>query len=111
MPKTPKQLLDWLDREAAEFGSATTREYYLNSAGLKDDLALAPIYERHAAMFERKTVDQLLATKTKDERLPNLREFAVGGYLEQAAKHLTEEIAARETADSLTVDHLAPVVL
>ncbi len=67
MPKTAKQLLDWLDREAAGFGTATTREYYLNYAGLKDDLALAPIYKRYAALFKRKTVDQLLATKTKDE--------------------------------------------
>ena len=104
MPKTAKQLLDWLDREAAGFGTATTREYYLNYAGLKDDLTLAPIYKRYAALFKRKTVDQLLATKTKDGRLPNLREFAVGGYLEQAAKHLTEEIAARETADSVEWD-------
>jgi len=100
MVQTSKQLLDWLDRQAEEFGTATTREYYLNYAGLKDDLALAPIYERHAALFERETVDKLLSAKARDERLRNLREFAVMGYLEQAAKELTEQIAARETADS-----------
>ncbi len=104
MPQTPKQLLDWLDAGAQAFGGATTKEYYLNYAGLKEDLALSPIYKRHAKLFRRSTVDQLLRSKTKDPRLPNLREFAVGGYLEQAAKHLTEEIAARETGDSVEWD-------
>ncbi len=97
--QTPRQLLDWIDEEAAKFGSATTCEYYLNHAGLKDDLDLAPIFRKHAKLFKRETADQLLKTKTKDQRLRNLREFVVGGYLERAARKLTEQIAARETAD------------
>ena len=97
----PSDLLDRLDREAAAFSGATTREYYLNYAGLKDDLELGPIFKRHAALFRRKIVDEVLALKTKDKRYPHLREFVLGGYLEQAAKELTEEIASRETADSI----------
>jgi hypothetical protein len=97
----PSDLLDRLDREAAEFSGATTREYYLNYAGLKDDLALAEIFERHAWLFQRDTVDEVLSLRTDDERYPHLREFVVGGYLEQAARELTEEIASRETADSI----------
>jgi hypothetical protein len=104
MPQTPKQFLNWLDSEAAEFGTKTTREFYQNYAGLKDKLALASIYRKHAKLFERETVDKLLRTRSKDKRLPNLREFAVGGYLEQAAKKLTEKIAARETSDSIEWD-------
>jgi hypothetical protein len=94
-------LLDRLDQEAEAFSGATTREYYLNYAGLKDDLAIAPIFARHAALFSRETVDGVLATPSEDPRYPHLREFVVGGYLDQAAKELTEEIAARETADSI----------
>jgi hypothetical protein len=101
MPPETAELLDWLDREAEAFSSETTREYYLNSAGLKDDLALAPIFERHAELFQRETVDRALAARTEDPRRPHLREFVVDGYLEQAAKELTEQIAARETSDTV----------
>ena len=105
MPSAPAtELLDWLDEQAAAFSGATTREYYLNSAGLKDDLALAPIFERHADLFRRETVDQVLGAEADDPRLPHLRQFVAEGYLEQAVKELTEEIAARETADSVTWD-------
>ena len=95
-------LLDWLDKQADAFSGATNREYYLNYAGLKDDLALAPIFERHADLFQRETVDRVLSAGTEDPRSSHLRQFAVEGYLEQAVKELTEEIAARETADTVT---------
>jgi hypothetical protein len=105
MPKlTGRRLLDWLDRQAEAFESATTREYYLNYAGLKDDLALAPIFEHHAGLFRRETVQHILRARTKDPRLPHLREFVVQGHLEQAAKELTEEIAGRETRDTVEWD-------
>jgi hypothetical protein len=103
-PETTGDLLDWLDREAEAFSGATSREYYLNYAGLKDDLALAPIFERHAELFQRETVERVVQAKTVDPRATNLREFVVDGYLEQAAKELTEEIAGRETADSVEWD-------
>lgn len=93
--------LDWLDAEAEAFSGATTREYYLNYAGHKEDLALAPIFERHADLFRRETVDRVLAGGSQDPRAPNLREFVVHGYLDQAAKQLTEEIANRETRDTV----------
>jgi hypothetical protein len=96
----PDELFDWLDREAESFSSETTREYYLNRAGLKDDLSLAPIFERHARLFERETVDRALAAGD-DPRAPHLREFVVDGFMEQAAKELTEQIAARETSDTV----------
>ncbi len=103
-PANDDELLDWLDEQAEAFSGATTREYYLNYAGLKDDLALAPIFERHAELFRRETVERALGIEADDPRAPHLREFVVDGYLEQAAKELTEEIAAKETADSVEWD-------
>ncbi len=103
-PTGPSDLLDWLDGEAEAFSGATTREYYLNYAGLKDDLELAPIFERHAGLFRRETVERVLGAKTDDPRAANLREFVVNGYLDQAAKELTEAIAGRETADTVEWD-------
>lgn len=95
------EFLDWLDGEAEAFSGETTREYYLNYAGHKDDLALAPIFERHADLFRRETVDRVLIADAEDPRAPNLREFVVHSYLDQAAKHLTEAIANRETSDTV----------
>lgn len=100
-PRTDAHLLDWLDTQAEAFSSATTREYYLNYSGQKDDLSLTPIYERHAELFQRETVGRLLALPEGDERLPHLRQFIVEGYLDQAVKELTEEIATRETSDTV----------
>ncbi len=103
-PNDPRHLLDWLDRQAEDFSGATTREYYLNHAGHKNDLTLAPIFERHAELFRRDTVERVLRSRSKDRRVAHLRQFVVDGYLEQAAKELTEEIAARETADTVEWD-------
>ncbi len=96
--------IDWLDDQAAAFSGATTLEYYLNYAGLKDALSLAPIFRRHRSLFTRTTVDRVLRSKSKDPRLPNLREFVVDGYLEQAAGTVTEAIAGRETEDTVRWD-------
>ncbi|HXF50318.1 MAG TPA: hypothetical protein VNM43_01400 [Dehalococcoidia bacterium] len=94
-------LLDRLEAEAEAFASELSREYYLNYAGLKDRLEIAPIYARHAALFSRETVDALLEADDDDPRLPELRWFVVEGYLDQAAKELTERIAERETTDTV----------
>jgi hypothetical protein len=93
--------VDELDSEAEQFSSAVSREHYLNYAGLKDELRIAPIYEQHVRLFERATVDRMMRDAPDDERVRNLREFVVDGYLDQAAKELTEELAGRETADSI----------
>jgi len=92
--------LDCLDREAEVFDSALAREYYLNHSGQKDDLELEPIFRRHAHLFTTETIDALRRADPADARLPALREFAVSGYLENAARSLTEEISRRETTDT-----------
>ncbi len=97
-------LLDRIEAEAEAFASELSREYYLNYAGLKDRLEIAPIYARHAMLFSRETVDALLRTDGQSEddpRLAELRWFVVEGYLDQAAKDLTERIAERETTDTV----------
>jgi hypothetical protein len=95
-------LLDRLDREAEAFSSALSLEHYLNYSGQKKRLTLTPIFERHASLFQRRTVEALKATDRADPRYAALRRFAVDGYLEQAAKELTEEVTYRETTDTFT---------
>ena len=102
MPAKP--LLDRLDAEAEAFSRDLTREYYLNGAGLKEELSIVPIFERHARLFTKKTIAALNAAPRGDERWSSLRAFVVEGYLEDAAKSLSETIASRETGDTATVD-------
>ncbi|MGA2286118.1 MAG: hypothetical protein ABSG55_07615 [Dehalococcoidia bacterium] len=98
------RLLDRLDAEAETFSRDLTREYYLNGAGLKEELSIVPIFQRHAALFSKATLDALDKAPPDDQRRPPLRAFAVEGYLENAAKSLSEAIAARETTDAATWD-------
>jgi hypothetical protein len=99
-----KPLLDRLDAEAEAFSRDLTREYCLNGAGLKEDLSIAPIFEQHAGLFTKRSVNALNRAPRDDERWPPLRAFVVEGYLENAAKTLSEAIAARETGDTANVD-------
>ncbi len=97
-------LLDRLDAEAETFSRDLTREYYLNGAGLKEELSIVPIFQRHAALFSKATLDALAKASPDDPRRQPLRAFAAEGYLENAAKSLSETLAARETTDATTWD-------
>ena len=47
------------ERDLAAFISQREEELYQHGAGLHDELALEPIYERHASLFTRDVVDEL----------------------------------------------------
>jgi hypothetical protein len=47
------------ERDLAAFISQREEELYQHGAGLHDDLAREPIYERHASLFTRDVVDEL----------------------------------------------------
>jgi hypothetical protein len=101
---TTGTLLDQLDREAEQFAGAVDREHYLNGSGQKDDLELAPIYQRHASLFSAKTIDGLASADASDERFPELRRLVIEGHLDHAANAVTEELSARETKDTVEWD-------
>ena len=102
--------------QAEAFIAEIGEEYYLNHSGQKGDLALRPIYERHASLFSAERISALrdLASDApadgsrgsgasdgtngsagREARL--LARFAVDGYLERAVADLTEQIAEAET--------------
>ena len=85
--------------EAEEFMSAIDREHYLHFAGLKDEYEIEPIYERHARLFGREAVDDLRA---EDNRV--LLKFAAEGYVEQAVKDLSAELARLEASLEVELD-------
>jgi len=95
---------------AAAFSAELGVELYRHFAGLADELAIEPIYERHGALFTRAAVDELraLAAGADDgdgaRGLRALTSFAVEGFLGQATKELDAELARREAELTLAVD-------
>jgi hypothetical protein len=85
--------------EAEAFVSALDREYYLHFAGLKDEFEIEEIYTRHPRLFRREAVDAL-----RDSGSRELLRFAAEGYVEQAVKGLSAELARLEATLEVRVD-------
>jgi hypothetical protein len=79
--------------QAEEFLTALDREYYLHFSGQKEDFEIEAIYERHAGLFSREAVEAL---RGGDSRV--LLKFAAEGYVEQAVKELSAELARLEAS-------------
>jgi len=97
--------------EAEAFIAELSREYYEHYAGLEDDFAIEPIYERHAGLFSREAVDELRELAERDggsaddrRRLRTLLEFGVDGHLGLATKSIDAELARTEAGLTLDVD-------
>lgn len=84
-------MVEEFERDIEAFAQEETREVYLVWAGLKEELELAPIYERHAHLFSldavKRTLDRAMGKRTR-----YIAEFLTLGYLENKVKSLTEEI-------------------
>jgi hypothetical protein len=85
--------------DAEEFVSSLDREYYLHYAGLRDEFDIEPIYEQHAELFSRDSVQRL-----REEGTPPLLEFAVHGLIGRATKAEQAELARREASLEIEAD-------
>ena len=86
-------------REAEAFVSALDREYYLHFSGRKDEFEIEAIYERHADLFSRASVDALRSAGNA-----TLLRFGAEGSVEQAVKELAAEFARLEATLEVEVD-------
>lgn len=88
------------EREVASFLAAREEELYQHGAGLRDQLALTPIYDRHAALFSRETVDALRGLLdvggTQQAGNRALLAFATDGYIERHIAALTDALGTAE---------------
>ena len=103
--------LDAYRSSAEAFLSELTGEYYRHYAGLKDEYAIEPIYERHGELFTRQAVDGLreragrsAAGSEEHRRLSMLVDFAVDGYVGQASKRAEADLALREASTMLELE-------
>ena len=87
---------DAYERAAGAFLAESEEEQYQHLAGLRDTLALEPIYARHAALFARKAVDRLRraveAGGAEVGRNRALLALATDGYLQRSVAPLTDAL-------------------
>jgi hypothetical protein len=92
------------ERNLGAFISQREEELYQHGAGLHDELGLAPIYERHAALFDRSAIDALrrLLDGGGAEEGHNraLLAVATDGFIERSVSALTDALG---TAEATTV--------
>ena len=91
---------DGADRFIAELDE----EFYLHYAGLKEELELAPIYERHADLTRLEQAQALGATVDSDAGIRELWRFSAEGYLGDLTRDQAEKVAALEASLEATID-------
>jgi hypothetical protein len=95
--------IDSYSTAAEQFVSELDREYYLHYAGYKQEFEIEPIYDRHADLFERATVEWLrerfhgAADGDDRRRTRYLLQLAVEGFIGQATKAQASALAERES--------------
>jgi hypothetical protein len=107
MATAPAALRD-LDayREGADrFVAELNEEFYLHYAGLKDELSLEPIYERHAELTTLEACHGLSAAASGGPAsLSSLWRFACEGFLGELTRKEEEQIAGLEASLTASVD-------
>ncbi|MEW6207546.1 MAG: hypothetical protein AB1631_04210 [Acidobacteriota bacterium] len=91
--------------EYVDFISALMREYYLHHSGRKEDLEVARIYDRYSDLFSPDAIDRIRREleqtsehfETERAALRRRLLFAMEHFLENSARHITEEISQYES--------------
>ena len=87
------------ERQVGAFLAESEDELYQHGAGLRDELALAPIYTKHAALFSREAVDALrsaLDAGAGEAGRRAMLAFATDGYIAGKVAGLTDAIGTAE---------------
>jgi hypothetical protein len=95
--------LNAYQQRAEEFLIEISREFYAVGSGQKDRLEIAAIYDRYADLFAEAAVRGLL-DEMDGKETRYLAEFAVGGYLDNRVKALSEEITNAELSTTVPWD-------
>jgi hypothetical protein len=98
--RTPAFKRSAYEQEAEQFLAERAEETYRCFAGLRDRLAVAEIYERHASLFARSSIDALHTLTDgggpEAARDRALLAFATDGFVDHGVATLTDAIATAE---------------
>jgi hypothetical protein len=96
--------VDAYREEADRFVAALDEETYVHLAGLKDELELAPIYERHADLFTLDACRTMEAATAEGVAHRELWRFATEGFIGVLVRDAREDAARLEATLAATVD-------
>jgi len=95
--------------DVGNFCSDVNKEWYLNWAGLKDELNVSVIYEKYKHLFTKELIletrNRRKQTSGEDERkLRHLQAFFLEYYLDMAVKELTDKSETMQAKGTVKVD-------
>ncbi len=96
--------LDRFRERADRFIAELDEEFYLHYAGLKDELELAPIFDRYSELTRLEQAQALGQTANGDPGIRELWRFSAEGYLSDLTRDQAEKIAKLEASLEATVD-------
>jgi len=101
--------LDKITNDVENFSSDINREYYLNGAGLKDDLNISTIYKKYQHLFNKQLIAEVKTRRRQasgeDERkLRYLQSFFLENYLGMAVKEFTDKVETMQTKGIIKPD-------
>lgn len=101
--------LEKLRADAEGFHRESTQEFYLNGAGLKDELNLSAIAEKYSHLFKKDVIDKVAelsqhAEGDEKRRLAYLWAWLVDAYHDHVVAAMTDEVATRETKTQVDTD-------
>jgi hypothetical protein len=102
-PLSPSELGVYRDR-ADRFQAELMEEYYLHFAGLKEELAIEPIYERYSELTTLDAANAIGAAVDGDRQLRELWRFACSGYMGNLTKEQEARINELEATLEATVE-------
>ena len=104
-------MYDWnrIRRDVEDFCSEMEKEWYLNWAGLKEEMNLSAIYNRYKHLFTKELIlevkEKRKHAKGEEERkLRYLQQFFVSEYLGMIVKELSEKAETMESKETIKVD-------
>ena len=102
-PLTAAELDRFRDR-ADRFIAELDEEFYLHYAGLKEELELAPIYDRYSELTRLEQAQALGQAANGDRGIRELWRFSAEGYLSDLTRDQAEKIARLEASLEATID-------
>jgi oligoendopeptidase F len=104
-------MVDWnkIRVDVENFATEKEREWFLNWAGLKEEMNLSAIYEKYGHLFTKPLIlevkEKRKQAKGEEERkLRYLQEFFISGYLDTVTKELFDKAETLQAKEKIKVD-------
>jgi len=103
---------DWnkIRLDVENFATEREREWFLNWAGLKEEMNLSAIYKKYGYLFTKPLILEVKENRKRakgeeERKLRYLQEFFVSGYLDMIVKELNDKAETMKAKEKITVDN------